>query len=569
MNDETDLPVAARRQISPRRVGSLLMVFLVCFGLAGIRTLWLQSVKSHSLTMQANSQQEDTTIIPAVRGEIVDRNGQQLAVGEEAITLFADPRVIKDPVGTGLKIASLLGMKQAEEADLVSRLSDTKEGFVYIERQLPQDVADKVIDADIIGVGHYNEEKRIYPLNNVGGQLLGAVQMDNDQGIAGLELEYNNELTGTPGRSVIVRDPTGTPVNVLSLQQEVDGKRVQLTIDSTIQTEVERVLTQTVKAYHATGATAIVMNPRNGEIYAMANEPGINPNNFSTSKISDQRNRAVTDIYEPGSIFKIVTIGGALQQHIITPSTSLLVPGVLQVADRKLHDAEAHGTERLTVSQILIRSSNIGTVEIGEMLGKTAISKWIKAFGFGQTSGLDYPGEVQGLVLPANQWSGSSIGNIPIGQGVGVTAIQIADAYSAIANDGVMVQPHLLEGIEGEPTPHYPSHRVITAATARTLRGILSQVVTAEDGTGNYAKIAGYHVAGKTGTAEIASNGGYLKGVYNASFVGMVPADNPQLVTFVVVNHTTQFGGSAAAPAFQKITQFALQYLAIPPDGVD
>jgi cell division protein FtsI (penicillin-binding protein 3)/stage V sporulation protein D (sporulation-specific penicillin-binding protein) len=593
----TDVPPteAPTSPISPRRIGLLLVALVAAIAIIAGKSLYLQSIQQQQLSRVAVMQQNNAMSIPAVRGEIVDRNGQPLAVGEEALTFDADPKLIKDPVATTERIAQLLHLAQGDKDQLLLRLEKNDTGFQYVARQVPQAQAQKLVDAvsatakvngKIVpqypeltkGLGWYPDEKRLYPLKNVGAQILGNVDVDGN-GASALEGTYDNSLKGRPGSEVVVRAPGGTPLDVLSLQKEVDGRNVHLTIDATIQTQAERVLTQTMKAYHAQGATAIVMNPRTGEILAMASVPGIDANKYGSSNPSWQRVRAITDTYEPGSTFKVVTLSAALSEGLVTPTTSFVLPPVLQVADRKIHDAESRGTERMTVKDILVRSSNIGTITIALELGRKRLSQWISKFGFGKPTGIDLrakdsqghevPVEVPGLVLPPDKWSGSTIGNVPIGQGIGVTAMQLAQAYATIANDGVMIQPHLLKSVDGETPPSYPSHRVLSASVARTMRAMFGAVVTDEHGTGHKASIPGYAVAGKTGTANIAQNGVYVKGKYTASFVGMVPAQNPQLLTLVVVDQPdVPWGGSVAAPAFEQITGFALQYLAIPPDGM-
>ncbi len=553
--------------VAPRRVGLVLVILMIAFIAIVGRTLYLQSVKQEYLSRWAQSQQQNTQVLPAVRGDILDRNGQELAIGEEAVTFYATPKMIKDPVAASERIATLLHMSPREKELLLSRLNDRSSGFTYVARQVPRLKAQPLVKAQIKGIGVMDEERRVYPQGSAAAQLLGYAGIDNS-GIAGMELLYNESLSGRPGKQVVVRDPVGTPLDVLELQREVDGRDVHLTIDSAIQTETERVLAQTVKTFHAKGATAIVLDPRSGEILAMANVPLVDANKFSSTSSAWQRNRAITDTYEPGSTFKVVTISAALEEGLVTPTTSFLLAPELKIADRTLHDAEERGTKRMTVRDILVESSNIGTVTIGMQLGKRRIDSWIRRYGFGRPTGIDFPGEVSGLMLDPKDWSGSTIGNVPIGQGIGVTPIQLAQAYSAIANDGVAIQPHLLRRVEGERQTRYPRKRVISAETAQTMRSMFGQVVADEHGTGKLAKIPGYAVAGKTGTANKAANGVYVKGRYVSSFVGFVPAQNPRLLTLVVVDEPdVPWGGSVAAPAFTQISQFALQYLAIPPDG--
>lgn len=554
--------------ISPRRISLILGVFTLAFVIIFARTVYLQSVKTRALSEAANLQQQNKQELPAVRGGIFDRNGQELAVGEAAVTLYATPKLVKDRVGTSVQIADLLGWTNRQKDQLITKMSNATGGFEYVARQVPRLKAQKVIDAKLAGIGFFEEERRVYPLKGSAAQLLGYAGTDN-RGLAGMEKLYDNTLRGQNGEQVVVRDPLGTPIDVLSLKQEVDGRDVTLTLDSIIQTQAEKVLEKTVKQFAAQGATAIVMNPRTGEIYAMANVPRIDANSFGTADFASQRNRAITDTYEPGSTFKIVTIGGALEDGLVTPTTSFLLRQSIRVADRRIEDAEKRPTERMSTRDILVKSSNVGTITIGMMMGKERLNEWIEEFGFGRPTNIDFPGEVNGLKLAPEDWSGSTIGNVPIGQGIGVTAIQLASSYAALANDGVLIQPHLLKKISGETPPQYQRRRVISAKTARIMRYILGQVVLDEHGTGQLAKIDGYRVAGKTGTANKAEGGIYVKGKYSSSFIGFVPAQNPQLLTLVVVDEpNVPWGGSVAAPAFEEITSFSLQYLAIPPDGV-
>lgn len=571
MSTQTNLPPlpgpASNGPVSSSRMGILVALVLVGLIAIGGRTLYLQSVKNDYLTKWANTQQQNTQTLPAVRGDILDRNGQEMAVGEEAVTFYATPKLVKQPAVVASQIGEVLDLKQREEELLLQRLSDKSTGFTYVARQIGRARSQKLIKLNLPGIGHYNEERRVYPLHGVAAQILGYAGVDN-QGLAGMEMLYDQTLAGRPGKQVIVRDPVGTPIDVLSLEREVDGRDVRLTLDSTIQTETERVLRETVKRFGARAATAIVLNPKTGEILAMANVPTIDANAFGTSDGLSQRNRAITDIYEPGSTFKIVAISAALEDGVVTPTTSFLLQPYIQVADRKIKDAEARGTVRMTVRDILVESSNVGTITVAQALGSKRLDEWIKRYGFGANTGIDFPGEVPGLMLDLEDWSGSSIGNIPIGQGIGVTPIQLVSSYAAIANDGVLVQPHLLKSVGGEKPTKPQSRRVISARTSRVMREMFGGVVADEHGTGTQARIPGYAVGGKTGTANKAEGGVYVKGKYIASFIGMVPAENPQLITLVVVDEpNVPWGGSVAAPAFTEISQFALQYLAIPPDG--
>jgi cell division protein FtsI/penicillin-binding protein 2 len=577
--------IPASSTLSPRRLTLLLLGMLLLLGAVGTRTVYLQSVKNRTLTQYAKGQQQNTQPLPAVRGDIVDRKGRELAVGEEAVTFFATPKLLgKNRAGIALEVSKILNLAKPEEDALVDRLTNATGGFVYVARQVRREDAEKLEAAKLPGIQWNDEEKRMYPAGPVAGQLVGFVDVDN-KGLEGIESLYDHSLTGTPGQQVAVMDPTGVPIDVLKLRREQDGKDVQLTIDLTLQQEAEQVLAKTLRKFQARYATAIVMDPRTGEILAMAQAPRVNPANWGKASGDARRNLAITDQYEPGSTFKIVTVSAALEEGVTTPSTAYRVPGVLQFcSDKKtclVHDSHPHGVETLTTKQILVQSSNIGTIKLAQAIrnkyvregkrGNAAIESWMRRFGFGASTGIDFPGEIPGIVTPAKYWSDVSIGNIPIGQGVAVTPLQLASAYATIANDGVRMQPHLLKQVGSEAPAAVRGHRVLSARTAATMRSMFSAVVTDDHGTGRKAGIDGYKVAGKTGTAQMADpSDGYYSNRFDSSFVGFVPANNPRLVTLVMVRDPkgSYFGGDVAAPAFEEITKFAINYLAIAPDGL-
>jgi cell division protein FtsI/penicillin-binding protein 2 len=401
----------------------------------------------------------------------------------------------------------------------------------------------------------------------VGAQILGYVGIDGN-GLSGLELQFDKQLSGGAGHETIVKDPAGRVIDVEQQRPETPGRDVFLTIDHTVQANAEEVLRQTVHKWHAKSASAIVLDPRTGAVLAMAVQPGYDANRFPSAPRELQRNRTVTDTYEPGSTFKLVTVAAALSERLVSPSTRFTLPYSLKVADRVVHDAEERGTVNYSVAQILAHSSNIGAIELAEMLGKTRLSSWISRFGFGRVTGIDYPGESPGIVLPPDKWSGSTIGNVPIGQGIAVTPVQMAAAYAAIANRGVWSRPHLVDHVAGGGRPSLYRRRLVSPRTAAELMTMLKDVVA--EGTGTYAAMPGYQVAGKTGTAQKPdSHGGYATGRYVASFVGIVPASRPRLVVLVTVDEPQGaiWGGVVAAPAFQQIARFDLQYLEVPPDA--
>jgi cell division protein FtsI/penicillin-binding protein 2 len=556
--------VRATDKQANRRIRLLLAVFVLVFAATLARAVWLQGVLAASLGRMAERQHRESIAIPAGRGTIYDHTGVQLAIGEQTSTVYADPRQVTQPRQIAVAAHKLLG---ADANALYAQLLARKSSFIYISRFADPKAASAFLAKHFIGVNSYPEEKRAYPQRTVGAQLVGFAGTDN-KGLAGLEVQYDKRLSGRPGKRTVVRDPFGRAIDVISSTSERDGTDLFTTIDHTIQANAETVLRNTIAHWHARAATAVVLDPRTGAVLAMAQAPGFDANNASRTPPAQQRNRSVTDTYEPGSTFKLVTIAGALSEHIVSPGTTFRLPYSIPVADRVIHDAEPRPTESFSVAQILSRSSNVGAVTIAKKLGPSALMDWIGRFGFGKQTGIDFPGESPGQLLPLDRWSGSTIGNVPIGQGIAVTPIQMAAAYGAIANGGVWVQPHLVDRIGGSPVRHFVHRRVVSHAVNSELKAMLTGVVDEHGATGNAAAIPGYTVAGKTGTAQVPGPHGYTTGKYVASFVGMVPVKKPRLVVLVVVNEPTRgiFGGTVAAPAFAEIAKFDLQYLGVAPD---
>jgi cell division protein FtsI (penicillin-binding protein 3) len=550
-------------RLANRRIRLLGAVFALVFAIALARAGWLQAIRAQALDRMASNQHRQTIDVQPHRGTIYDRRGLELALGSPAITVYANPRQIRDPRAVAVAAGQTLGL---DPDKLYPLLADRSHGFVYVERQADADKAQALERRNIVGLGFYPEEKRIYPQRRVGSSVIGYAGVDN-RGLSGLELSLDRVLTGRRGEKTIVKDPFGRTLEVVGSKPGSDGQDAYLTIDHTIQGQVERILRATQERWQARSASAVVMDPRTGAILALAVEPGFDANR--SPKVSDdrRRNRAVTDTYEPGSTFKIVTISAALESGLIKPTTKYRLPPSIQVADRKIHDAEPRGTVTLNVEQILSLSSNVGVVTIAEALGKDQISRWIRRFGFGRRTGIEYPGESKGIVLPASRWSGSTIGNVPIGQGIAVTALQMIAAYGAIANDGVWVEPHLVERV-GNGSPVQPARRrIMSVHTAHAVRHMLRQVV--EEGTGTTAQVPGYRIAGKTGTAaKPDERGGYSNYKYVASFVGFVPVKNPRIVILVTVDEPKGaiWGGVVAAPAFAEIAKFTTQYLEVAPN---
>jgi cell division protein FtsI (penicillin-binding protein 3) len=547
-----------------RRIVLLATAFVALLVVALGRAAWLQAVKGLDYARWAVRQHRETIVVPAPRGTIFDRNGKPLAIGEQATTVFANPRQVDRPKELTLVVAKKLRL---EPAVVYPQLSDRSRGFVYLARKADALKAEELEELGFAGLGFYPEELRTYPQGPVAAQVLGFAGLDN-RGLEGLERSLEKVLAGRPGSQTIVKDPFGTALDVIETKPEAPGRNVRLTLDHQLQANAETVLQETVRRFSARSASAIVMDPHTGAVLAMAVAPRFNANRFPTTRPDRRRNRAVTDTYEPGSTFKLVTIAAGLQDGIVSPGSSFRLPPTIRFADRVIHEAHLRGTERMTVREIVERSSNIGTITVAQRLGEGRLAYWIDRFGFGQRTGIDFPGESSGFALPLDQWSASTIGTVPIGHGIAVTPIQMARAYSAIANGGVLVSPHLVERVDGRPVETKKRQRIVSRSVSRQMLSMLRGVVL--EGTGTEAAIPGYTVAGKTGTAaKIEPNGRYSTSRYVASFIGLVPATRPRLVIMVMVDEPrgSIYGGVVAAPAFKQIARFNLQHLEVPPDA--
>jgi cell division protein FtsI/penicillin-binding protein 2 len=553
-----------RTATANRRIRVLSIAFGLVLAVALARAFWLQAVMGAEYAAMAIVQHRETITVAAPRGTIFDRNGEPLAIGEQAITVYANPRQVKKPRDVTLAVANTLRL---DAAAIYPLLTDKSKGFVYLARKADPRAAAALEKLKLPGLGFYPEELRTYPQGRVASQVLGFAGMDN-RGLEGLERLLDRDLAGRAGSQTVVKDSLGRALDVVSARPEVPGTNVRLTIDHQIQANAEAVLADTVRRYEAKAATAIVLDPQTGAILAMAVAPGYNANRFGTTRADRRRNRAVTDTYEPGSTFKLVTVTAALQDGVVTPSTTFRLAPTLHVADRVIHEAHDRGTVRYSVRQIVEQSSNIGTITVAQRLGEGRLASWIDRFGFGQTTGIDFPGESAGFALPLDQWSGSTIGTVPIGHGIAVTPIQMARAYAAVANGGRLVEPHLVERIDGVPLTHSRGPRIFSRLVSEQVLSMLRGVV--REGTGTEAAVPGYTVAGKTGTAaKIDPSGRYSTTRYVASFVGLVPATKPRLVVMVMVDEprASIWGGVVAAPAFKEIARFNLQHLEIPPDA--
>jgi cell division protein FtsI (penicillin-binding protein 3) len=540
-----------------RRIGLLFALFLLLLGAATARAAWIGTVKAGSLGARAIQQQVEDMVVPARRGSIVDRNELELAVSEDAVTVFAYPYLIDNPASVSAKVAPLLGVS---EDDLLKKLSNRDSTFVYLRHKIDASVGHKIEQLRIEGIDTVVEPKRTYPQGYLASQVLGAVGSENT-GLAGLEYSQEDTLGGDDGRRRVVKDALGQPVSLIETERAEEGEDIKLTLDAAIQERVEAVLGEVGMTYQPAGATALVMDPRSGAILALANWPRVDANDPDGAPDYARQDRAIQFNYEPGSTFKAFTVAGALEEGLTRPDTVLHVPFELEVADRTIGEAHEDGNGDLTVEQILARSSNVGSAMIGLKLGATRFDRWVRRFGFSKPTGVDLPGEQRGILLDVDHYSGSSLGNMSIGQGLSVTPIQMAAGFTAIANGGVKRQPYIVAG------DRKPGRRVLSRKTATEVSQMLEGVLAA-GGTAQEASVPGYTLAGKTGTAEKPENGTYSKTDFVASFIGYAPARNPRLLVSVMVDEPRGdiYGGTVAAPAFERIMEFALPYLKIPPE---
>jgi cell division protein FtsI (penicillin-binding protein 3) len=543
-----------------RRIGLLFGGFLLCFLVIAGRAFWLQGVQGAQLASEAASQQTEVVTVPGLRGDLLDRRGNKLAASEDAATIYATPYQVKNPPQTAAKLAPILDEKKGEVLEALT----AEGGFSYLAQKVDLSTATKVEALNLEGIGELPDSRRTYPQGEMAGQVIGAVGSEN-QGLTGLEQGEEQVLGGSDGERRILNDALGEPIRLETVSEAEDGEDIELTLDPVIQQRTEEVLNGVGETYSPKGATAIVVDPRSSQVLAMANWPPVNPEDLSEASSEDLLNKATGFTYEPGSTFKAFTVSAALMEKLVTPATEFVLAPQIQVADRTIEDAEARGTETMSVARILAQSSNVGAVTIGLEVGAKKFSEWIDRFGFGRPTGVQYPAEEQGIVPTLDEYSGSTMGNLPIGQGISVTPMQMVAGYTAIANGGRLRPPQLIKRI-GDESVHEPrGKRVISPEVAEQVREMLEGVLAA-GGTASEVSVPGYTLAGKTGTAQVAENGTYSETKYVASFIGFAPARNPQLLAAVIVDEPQGeiYGGSVAAPAFGQIAEFALPYLGVP-----
>lgn len=531
------------------------------------RLVYLQVVDRADLVERAARQQMHSMPSPAKRGDIVDRNGHVLATSVDADTIYAVPSAIDDARQTIAKVcAALRDCTAAERQDLVEQL-EKRRNFAYIRRQVTPEESRRVKDLNLDGIDFMKESRRYYPSKELAASVVGFVGLDN-RGLAGIESAYNSQIRGEDGK-VLFHIDARRHVFSRSERPPTAGSTIELTIDQYLQHIAERELHAGVLENHAIGGSAVIMNPHTGEILAMANEPNFDPNSYRDYPVSSRRNRAVQDLYEPGSTFKVVTASAALEEHLMPISTLIDTSGGrIQIGRRTIRDTHDYGM--LSFEDVIVKSSNVGAIRIGLQLGTDRMSDYVQRFGFGRPASPDFPSESPGIVWDRAKWTESALASVSMGYQVGVTPLQMAAAVSTVANGGEYYEPRVVRAVYRDDRRFQVKpkvlRRVISRDTAATLTQILEQVV--ERGTATIAKMPGYTLAGKTGTANKISNGRYGNDTY-ASFAGFLPSRDP-VATIIVMIDTPRgpnghFGGPVSAPVFKRIAEATLRYLGVPP----
>jgi cell division protein FtsI (penicillin-binding protein 3) len=550
-----------------RRIGIVAAVLMFWTVAIEARLVQLQVAQHAELTARAERQQNRTVTAFAKRGEIHDRNGNLLAFSVDADTIYAVPGEIDSPTQVARALCDAFrDCSVAERKTLLERLSSRK-AFVYVRRQVSPDEAQSVASLQLEGVGFMKESRRYYPKRGLASHVLGYVGLDN-AGLAGLESTYDKLIKGEPGKMLIRIDARRRPFSSVE-KPPTAGATLELTIDQQLQHIVERELEAGVRENGAAGGSAVMMDPWTGEILAMANWPSFNPNDYRNAREEARRNRAIQDVYEPGSTFKVVTASAALEQHVVSPEQLIDVSGgSIRLGNRVVSDTHDYGV--IPFSEVIVKSSNVGAIRVGLRLGAERLNAYVTRFGFGRRSSPDFPAESAGIVWDSAKLTESAVASLSMGYQVSVTPLQMAAAVSSVANGGDLVQPRVVRAVirDGVRTavPRKVVHRTIEdKEVLAQLTTIMEAVV--EEGTARAARIEGFTIAGKTGTAAQLVDGRYSTSLWNASFVGFVPSRKPEFTLIVVIDaprtkgHT---GGATAAPVFKRIAEATLRHTAVP-----
>jgi cell division protein FtsI (penicillin-binding protein 3) len=554
------------------RWGLVLLIALLVLVVG--RLAVVQGVDGAEYAYAAEQDRLRTYPIAALRGAVLDRDGHPFAYTVDASRVVADPAVVRDPARTALALTDLLDVGVPE---LTERLSQDSR-YVVLASKISPETTDAIDALELSGIFFEDDPVRLYPAGTVGGQVIGFVGRDGG-GLAGIEQTFEDELAGTPGKRRVEVGSGGNPIpsGIDESSPATDGDTVTLTLDQDVQYVAEKRLAEACSDGATTRASAVVLDVTTGQVVAMGSCPGYDPGAYSQTDPDLLKNPLVSDVFEPGSVMKAVTLSAALEEGVATPDTVLSVDGHIQAGDRVVTDAHDHAPVDWTVTGILAKSSNVGTIMLAREVGDEKLEHYLRAFGIGSKTGIELPGESAGILQDSDEWSGIRAANVAIGQGVSVTTLQMASIYQAIANDGVRIEPRIVEAVTDPsgtvtPVPEPASTRVISESTADRMAYMLEAVV-GPGGTAPLGEIEGFRVAGKTGTAQRANPecNCYAGGGYVTTFVGFAPADDPQYVVAVDLERPTSAaeGGQVAAPVFADILRFALTADGIVPSGTE
>jgi cell division protein FtsI (penicillin-binding protein 3) len=566
-------PADWRLTLRPRLV--VVAAFLSTWvGVAEARLVYLQVFKRADMVARAERQHLRTVDAPAKRGDIVDRKGRVLATSVDADTIYAVPSEIGDPETTASAICRALGDCSDKDRTALAGRFAHRGSFSYVRRQASPDQRRRVEELNLDGVGFMKESRRFYPNKELAAHVLGYVGIDNN-GLSGLEAAYDSRIRGKGGRVLVQTDAKRHAFSRFERPPTL-GSTIELTIDEYLQHVAERELHAGIVANRAAGGSAIIMNPHTGEILAMANEPTFNPNIYREFGDVARRNRAVQDLYEPGSTFKVVTASAAIEDHVMPLGTMIDTnPGFIHINGRPkpVTEYQHHNYHVLSFTDVIVRSSNVGAIKIGLRVGTDRLSRFVSRFGFGRPVSPDFPGESPGIVWDVDKWTESALASVSMGYQVGVTPLQMVTAVSSVANGGELIEPRVIRAVYQDNRRYTVSpkvlRRTISPETAEALTTIMEGVVADKHGTANAAQIPGYTIAGKTGTAAKLVNGHYSASDYNASFVGFIPSKNPAVAIIVVTDSPRAgpyTGGLVSAPVFKRIAETTLRYLGVPPN---
>lgn len=552
-----------------KRSTAILVIVAIILTIFIGRLVEIQAIRGSALASEATGQRLKEIALPAARGAITDSAGNPLAVTVQAYNVTADQTLITDPVATATAMAPILAV---DPAALAARLTGDRR-FVYVAKNITPENWQRIADLGLPGILKEGTSKRIYPDGSLAANVVGFVGADG-KGLGGLESGMQDVLAGTDGTQTYERGQGGRaiPTAQHTKVEAVAGSTVKLTLDRDIQYAAQKAIAAKVAEARAESGTVVVMDPHTGKILALATAPTFDPNDFSNARASDMGNRALSDVFEPGSTAKTMTMAAVIDQGAASPTTGFTIPGTLKRGDKVFHDDVAHGTWHLTLTGILAKSSNLGTILASERIGSRTFNSYLKKFGMGQETGLNFPGESKGSLMAYKNWSQTTFPTLVFGQGMNMNTVHAASVYATIANGGVRVTPSLVDSVtapDGTVTPGATPEEtvVVSPKTAKTVLAMLESVVS-EDGTAPKARIPGYRVAGKTGTAQVAVNGGYGRDVI-ASFIGVAPADKPELVVAVTIvkPKVGRWGGQLAAPVFKEVMMSALKTRHVPPTG--